>query len=410
MYNLSPVFAEHPQTHTPYTTRYTPCTTHHTPHTAHHTPRTTHHTPHTTHHTPYTSLCFVFHSRQFTSTRPVSPVLHAEWSSLASGWFLTLFLVALNHAKQVGDIDDTGFCNFGAGGKKAWDHTCGVGTHVYASPEQLSGRKITDRADMFSVGILIVELFHVFSTGMERVVTLSNARKGGLPPQFFVDHPRVASLALNCLSHDQLLRPTPSALLRALEGPTSATTITHIPSPAISHVPSPSISPQSGKLEEAWSIASTPHATAAASPVTSAMCTHWSKPGCEDDFTLGDRMQPTEEAVSAPGQQQGQGQGLASEASVQGSARAVNRSLDLANASANAASMARLEELEAQISELLRERAEKDKEIEELNRKVQWQAGLASALLCTPVEHMWGKNWKQWKKKVVGLSAPDHTG
>lgn len=40
-------------------------------------------------------------------------------------------------------------------------HTEGVGTGVYASPEQLEGGVCTDKSDMFSFGILMVELFQV---------------------------------------------------------------------------------------------------------------------------------------------------------------------------------------------------------------------------------------------------------
>jgi serine/threonine protein kinase len=40
-------------------------------------------------------------------------------------------------------------------------HTEGVGTGVYASPEQLEGGICTDKSDMFSFGVMMVELFQV---------------------------------------------------------------------------------------------------------------------------------------------------------------------------------------------------------------------------------------------------------
>lgn len=40
-------------------------------------------------------------------------------------------------------------------------HTKGVGTQVYASPEQLEGLECLDRSDLYSFGILLVEVCHV---------------------------------------------------------------------------------------------------------------------------------------------------------------------------------------------------------------------------------------------------------
>lgn len=291
-------------------------------------------------------------------------------------------------AREVGSVGDDGL-----GDSASSKHTCGVGTHVYASPEQLSGRRITDRADIFSVGILIVELFHVFSTGMERVVTLSNARKADLPPELFANHPRAASLALQCLSHDQLLRPSASLLLRSLdEHHARPVNIVSIPSPVISHMCSPSGSPSvtpgaAGRMEDAWSLSTTPHA-AGDSPLAAVAAT---------------AAFPPREAV-LPGREDA--------AVVASPAARVNRSLDLAYQAglAGEAGKRKVEELEGLVAELMKHTAEQQAVIEDLSRKVQWQAGLASALLCTPQQHMWGKDWTKWRKEEGEARAAGHAG
>ena len=62
------------------------------------------------------------------------------------------------------------------------DHTAGVGTELYASPEQSSGQSYDAKTDIFSLGMTLFELLHPpFSTAMERQVVLHNVRKGVLP-------------------------------------------------------------------------------------------------------------------------------------------------------------------------------------------------------------------------------------
>jgi serine/threonine protein kinase len=51
-------------------------------------------------------------------------------------------------------------------------HTSGVGSPLYCSPEQLGGRAYSEKSDVFSLGVILVEMHHVFTTKMERAKTL----------------------------------------------------------------------------------------------------------------------------------------------------------------------------------------------------------------------------------------------
>lgn len=67
----------------------------------------------------------------------------------------------------------------GGGGE---DNTVGVGTPVYGSPEQLSGGYYDEKTDVFSLGVMLFELFHPgFTTGMERMVTMRKVHEGIMP-------------------------------------------------------------------------------------------------------------------------------------------------------------------------------------------------------------------------------------
>lgn len=63
------------------------------------------------------------------------------------------------------------------------DNTAGVGTQLYASPEQMAGQSYDAKTDMFSLGMTLFELLHPPMVGskMERQKVLGAARRGELP-------------------------------------------------------------------------------------------------------------------------------------------------------------------------------------------------------------------------------------
>ena len=64
-------------------------------------------------------------------------------------------------------------------------HTSGVGTQAYASPEQLRDGIIDFKSDMYSLGIILFELYSSFETGMERSKAILSLRdKRTLPNGF----------------------------------------------------------------------------------------------------------------------------------------------------------------------------------------------------------------------------------
>lgn len=78
---------------------------------------------------------------------------------------------------QVGDFGlactlHGGACPVGAGQR---------GTSLYAAPEQQRGQ-CHQRSDLFSLGLVLLELVSPFSTAMERVAVLNKVRGRQLPP------------------------------------------------------------------------------------------------------------------------------------------------------------------------------------------------------------------------------------
>ncbi|XP_076007983.1 eukaryotic translation initiation factor 2-alpha kinase 1 isoform X2 [Genypterus blacodes] len=94
-------------------------------------------------------------------------------------------------------------------------HTTGVGTFVYAAPEQLKGSHYDSKSDMYSIGVLALELFHPFGTEMERVRTLEDLREGTIPDSFCRRWPVLAEHIMKLTSKEPSVRPTASQLLQS---------------------------------------------------------------------------------------------------------------------------------------------------------------------------------------------------
>ena len=89
---------------------------------------------------------------------------------------IAFILIAYNAIPPLKAVNDT--------------HTSGVGTEAYAAPEQLSGGVLTEKSDIFSLGILLFELLCVFNTAMERAVCFDDLRKRRLPDAIVKQYPK----------------------------------------------------------------------------------------------------------------------------------------------------------------------------------------------------------------------------
>lgn len=68
-----------------------------------------------------------------------------------------------------------------------------LGTQLYAAPEQLEGQ-CNPKSDMYSLGIILLEMVEPFSTDMERVKTITDLRKGQIPAHLTANYPKIAHI------------------------------------------------------------------------------------------------------------------------------------------------------------------------------------------------------------------------
>ena len=63
-------------------------------------------------------------------------------------------------------------------------HRSGNGDVFFGMVPQVQKKPYDQKVDIFSLGMIFLELMMPFSTGMERIATLQNARKGVFPERF----------------------------------------------------------------------------------------------------------------------------------------------------------------------------------------------------------------------------------
>ncbi|XP_077543982.1 eukaryotic translation initiation factor 2-alpha kinase 3-like isoform X1 [Haemaphysalis longicornis] len=83
-----------------------------------------------------------------------------------------------------------------------------VGTQLYMSPEQIDGLKYNQSVDIFSLGLIFFELLWPFSTQMERIQVLMNAKRLKFPPNFVTTYATECKLIKQLLSHESDKRPS----------------------------------------------------------------------------------------------------------------------------------------------------------------------------------------------------------
>eukprot|EP00741_Cyanophora_paradoxa_P009651 tig00001574_g9349.t1 len=103
-----------------------------------------------------------------------------------------------------------------------------VGTPSYAPPETRLGT-FCEASDIFSCGVILLELFCVLGTGMERAGVLAEMRAGSLPARLHRDFPLEASLVLWMTKPSPAERPAATTVLEQL---TCARVWPALPAPA----------------------------------------------------------------------------------------------------------------------------------------------------------------------------------
>jgi serine/threonine protein kinase len=91
--------------------------------------------------------------------------------------------------------------------------TSNLGTLIYASPEQLDSYNYDYKTDLYSLGIILFELFYCHKTTMERQINIKNLRETSTLPKDF-EFKKEALLIKKLLQKEANLRSTTDEILK----------------------------------------------------------------------------------------------------------------------------------------------------------------------------------------------------
>lgn len=93
--------------------------------------------------------------------------------------------------------------------------TAGVGTASYAAPEQVTTQAYGMKADIFSLGLILLEMCCCFTTEHERMQTFADCRhRRDIPSWISQDYPMAAKAILDCTDPNPSNRPSAEDLLK----------------------------------------------------------------------------------------------------------------------------------------------------------------------------------------------------
>jgi len=97
------------------------------------------------------------------------------------------------------------------------DSSHNVGTYLYACPEVKNNSFYTEKVDMYSLGIILFEMWHPFKTYMERYKNIELLRnQKELPNKFLTEHTKQSDLILKLVDSSPEKRPSAATVLKAL--------------------------------------------------------------------------------------------------------------------------------------------------------------------------------------------------
>ena len=116
-------------------------------------------------------------------------------------------------------IEEPNLPHIGSSGKltrsasNASDHTSGVGTSTYAAPEQLKGSLYNTKSDIYSLGVVLYELFMQFNTESERIRKLEDLRRELIDEKIYEYWQAQARCIKQMTQYDPECRPSIKDLL-----------------------------------------------------------------------------------------------------------------------------------------------------------------------------------------------------
>ena len=143
----------------------------------------------------------------------VSSPLNLSPQNSKLGFFDTYHLGVNVEQKDISDLNDFNFISRNIGEEY---HTKNIGTMQYAAPEQIMQNNYDQKADIYSLGLVLFDLVYPMKTRMEKQTLFDEIKKGYLPLVIKEKSKIISKLLSSMINNDPNKRPNAKEIIRLL--------------------------------------------------------------------------------------------------------------------------------------------------------------------------------------------------
>ena len=82
------------------------------------------------------------------------------------------------------------------------ENIIGAGTELYSAPEQIRNNNYSEKSDIYSLGLVIYEMFSKFNSNLEKISSINSLKKGNYQLLNHIKHSEIIDVIIKCINID----------------------------------------------------------------------------------------------------------------------------------------------------------------------------------------------------------------